>query len=86
MTELLAGSRSALSTGSALSTRSEELGEGIISFTRALLFNFGSPSLEYQRLVLNHPDEAKEAQAILSSTHLHSGKNLRTSAPSAGTP
>jgi GxxExxY protein len=25
-------------------------------FTRALLFNFGSRSLEYQRLVLNHPD------------------------------
>ena len=42
-------------------------------FTRALLFNFGSPSLEYQRLVLNHPDDA-----------IHSQKNLRPSAPSAG--
>ena len=37
-------------------------------FTRALLFNFGSPSLEYQRLVLNHPDQ----------------NNLRSSAQSAG--
>jgi GxxExxY protein len=27
-------------------------------FTRALLFNFGSPSLEYQRMVLNHPEPA----------------------------
>jgi GxxExxY protein len=27
-------------------------------FTRARLFNFGSPSLEYQRLVLNHPDHS----------------------------
>jgi GxxExxY protein len=37
-------------------------------FTRALLFNFGSPSMEYQRLVLNHPDK----------------NNLRPSAQSAG--
>jgi GxxExxY protein len=42
-------------------------------FTRALLFNFGSPSLEYQRLVLNHPDNMA-----------HSNKNLRSSAQSAG--
>jgi len=27
-----------------------------IKLTRALLFNFGSPSLQYERLVLNHPD------------------------------
>ncbi|MDD5139995.1 MAG: GxxExxY protein [Verrucomicrobiales bacterium] len=40
-------------------------------FTRALLINFGSPSLEYQRLVLNHP----ENRAL---------KNLRPSAESAG--
>jgi GxxExxY protein len=38
-------------------------------FTRALLFNFGSPSLEYQRLVLNHPETAENLQ-----------KNLRSSA------
>lgn len=42
-------------------------------FTRALLFNFGSPSLEYQRLVLNHPE-----------TTLNPQKNLRSSAQSAG--
>ncbi len=40
-------------------------------FTRALLINFGSPSLEYQRMVLNH----LENQA---------SKNLRPSAESAG--
>jgi hypothetical protein len=40
-------------------------------FTRALLFNFGSPSLEYQRLVLNHPDNQDK-------------NNLRPSAQSAG--
>lgn len=40
-------------------------------FTRALLFNFGSPSLEYQRLVLNHPDNQEK-------------NNLRPSAQSAG--
>jgi GxxExxY protein len=38
-------------------------------FTRALVFNFGSPSLEYQRLVLNHPETAENPQ-----------KNLRSSA------
>lgn len=42
-------------------------------FTRGLLFNFGSPSLEYQRLVLNHPE-----------TTLNPQKNLRSSAQSAG--
>lgn len=41
-----------------------------VKFTWALLFNFGSPSLEYQRLVLNHPDNR-----II---------NLRSSAQSAG--
>jgi GxxExxY protein len=40
-------------------------------FTRALLINFGSPSLEYQRIVLNHP----EHEALV---------NLRSSAKSAG--
>jgi GxxExxY protein len=40
-------------------------------FTRALLFNFGSPSLEYQRLVLNY------------SGHSNPKTNLRPSAPSA---
>jgi len=45
-------------------------------FTRALLLNFGSPSLEYQRMVLNHPDNR-----ILN---LQSVKNLRPSAQSAG--
>jgi GxxExxY protein len=39
--------------------------------TRALLINFGSPSLEYQRLVLNHPDH-------------QISDNLRSSAKSAG--
>jgi len=39
-------------------------------FTRALLFNFGSPSLEYQRLVLNHPNSPPN--------------HLRESAKSAG--
>ena len=39
--------------------------------TRALLFNFGSPSLEYQRLVLNHSDIPNQ-------------NNLRPSASSAG--
>ena len=38
--------------------------------TRALLINFGFPSLEYQRMVLNHPENG-----VL--------KNLRPSAPSA---
>ena len=42
-------------------------------FTRALLFNFGSPSLEYQRMVLNHPDN-----------QISPNKNLRPSAQSAG--
>lgn len=42
-------------------------------FTRALLFNFGSASLEYQRMVLNYPD-----------TTFTSKKNLRPSALSAG--
>ena len=42
-------------------------------FTRALLFNFGSPSLEYQRMVLNHPESA-----------FPPSKNLRSSAKSAG--
>lgn len=40
-------------------------------FTRALLINFGSPSLEHQRLVLNHPNN----QASI---------NLRSSVKSAG--
>jgi len=40
-------------------------------FTRALLFNFGSSSLEHQRMVLNHPDNMVS-------------KNLRQSAQSAG--
>ncbi len=39
--------------------------------TRALLINFGSPSLEYQRMVLNHPENK-------------TSKNLRSSAESAG--
>jgi GxxExxY protein len=41
--------------------------------TRALLFNFGSPSLEYQRMVLNHPENG-----------IQTNKNLRPSAQSAG--
>jgi GxxExxY protein len=41
--------------------------------TRALLFNFGSPSLEYQRMVLNHSDNG-----------ININKNLRPSAQSAG--
>ena len=45
-------------------------------FTRALLFNFGSPSLEYQRMVLNHPDN--------DIVNLQFKKNLRSSAQSAG--
>jgi len=40
-------------------------------FSRALLINFGAPSLEYQRMVLNHPDNK-------------TSKNLRSSAESAG--
>jgi len=40
-------------------------------FTRALLINFGSPSLEYHRMVLNHPEN-------------QASKNLRPSAESAG--
>jgi len=39
-------------------------------FTGALLINFGSPSLEYQRMVLNHPEN--KAQKICA--HL---RNLR---------
>jgi GxxExxY protein len=46
-------------------------------FTRALLFNFGSPSLEYQRMVLNYSDGGEAIPKI--------GKNLRPSAQSAGT-
>ena len=34
-------------------------------FTRALLFNFGSPSLEYQRMVLNHPRMAHQSFRLL---------------------
>ncbi len=45
-------------------------------FTRALLFNFGSPSLEHQRIVLNHPDG--------KLTKDSSQNNLRPSAQSAG--
>ena len=46
-------------------------------FTRALLFNFGSPSLEYQRMVLNHPrDGASEFPPV----NLQPKKNLRSSA------
>ena len=41
-------------------------------FTRALLFNFGSPSLEYQRLVLNYP------------ANIDLKNHLRPSASSAG--
>ena len=48
--------------------------------TRALLFNFGSPSLEYQRLVLNHPDNPKN----MAEVNLQAGNNLRASAESAG--
>jgi len=47
-----------------------------VKFTRALLFNFGSPGLEYQRLVLNHPDQPV--------SNFQSMKNLRSSAQSAG--
>ena len=46
-------------------------------FTRALLFNFGSPSLEYQRTVLNYSDGGVAIPKI--------GINLRPSAQSAGT-
>ena len=42
-------------------------------FTRALLFNFGSPSLEYQRMVLNHTEPA-----------FPPSQNLRPSVKSAG--
>ena len=42
------------------------------NFTRAQLINFGSPSLEYQRLVLNHPDEPDSGNNL--------PKNLRSSA------
>jgi GxxExxY protein len=45
-------------------------------FTRALLFNFGSPALEFQRMVLNYPDH-------LASNH-QPPINLRSSAQSAG--
>jgi len=48
--------------------------------TRALLFNFGSPSLEYQRLVLNHPDNLKN----IAEVNLQAGNNPRKSASSAG--
>jgi GxxExxY protein len=44
---------------------------------RALLFNFGSPRLEYERLVLNYQ---QSDDAGLSSINLQFGKNLRTSA------
>ncbi|HTL72586.1 MAG TPA: GxxExxY protein [bacterium] len=40
-------------------------------FSRALLINFGASSLEYQRMVLNHPETK-------------TSKNLRPSAESAG--
>ncbi|HEY4416023.1 MAG TPA: GxxExxY protein [Verrucomicrobiae bacterium] len=42
------------------------------NYTRALLINFGSPSLEYQRLVLNHPGEPDSENSL--------SKNLRPSA------
>lgn len=45
-------------------------------FSRALLFNFGSPSLEYQRLVLSHDDNSGLEKISLI--------NLRSSAKSAG--
>ncbi len=45
-------------------------------FTRAWLFNFGSSSLEYQRMVLNHLDGLNE--------NFPPSKNLRPSAQSAG--
>ncbi|MGA9780130.1 MAG: GxxExxY protein [Verrucomicrobiia bacterium] len=45
-------------------------------FTRALLFNFGSPALEFQRMVLNYTANG-------SSSH-QPPNNLRSSAQSAG--
>jgi GxxExxY protein len=45
-------------------------------FTRASLFNFGSPSLEYQRMVLNRPDSC--------IVNLQPPNNLRSPAQSAG--
>jgi GxxExxY protein len=36
-------------------------------FKRALLFNFGSPSLEYQRMVLNYPDDNGSQNHLRSS-------------------
>jgi GxxExxY protein len=48
----------------------------VTKFTRALLFNFGSPSLEYQRIVLSHSDHRVSS--------FPSTKNLRSSAQSAG--
>ena len=50
-------------------------------FTRALLFNFGSPSLEHQRMVLNHPSSVAKNPA---GADFQPGKNLRPSAKSAG--
>ena len=47
-----------------------------VKFTRALLFNFGSPSLEHQRIVLNYPDQ--------QVSNFQSMKILRSSAQSAG--
>ena len=44
---------------------------------RALLFNFGSPSLEHQRSILGYESINP---AALSEINLQSGKNLRTSA------
>jgi GxxExxY protein len=48
----------------------------VTKFTRALLFNFGSATLEFQRMVLNHPDHGCSV--------LQPSKNLRPSAQSAG--
>lgn len=45
-------------------------------FTRALLFNFGSSNLEYQRIVLNYPDNPPNGEKLKN--------NLRSSAQSAG--
>jgi len=45
-------------------------------FTRAWLFNFGSPALEFQRVVLNYTNNGSLA--------LPPPKNLRPSAQSAG--
>jgi GxxExxY protein len=45
-------------------------------FSRALLFNFGSPTLEFQRMVLNYTDNRFSNHQPL--------ENLRSSAQSAG--